>query len=97
METQSNFGALIQTDAETSKFTKSFSCPHIGLSRLYLDESNLIQFTYLRGQWDGESCNLETASLFASLLSYVECKSISLYPQAHPEMEWVEILWLGIQ
>lgn len=50
METQSNFGALIQTDAETSKFTKSFSCPHIGLSRLYLDESNLIQFTYLRGQ-----------------------------------------------
>lgn len=48
MEVQSNFVALIQTDVDTSEFTKSFPCQHLAHSLLYLDESNSIQFTYLR-------------------------------------------------
>lgn len=45
MEMQSNFGAVIQTDAEA---TKLFSCPYLVLSLLYLDEPNSIQFIHLR-------------------------------------------------
>jgi len=42
---QSNFGALIQTDAKDSKFTKLFPCQYLALFPQYLDESNSIQFT----------------------------------------------------
>lgn len=49
------------------------------------------------GNKTGKAGNLEMASLFASILSNVECKSISLSSQVHSEVEWVEILWLCIQ
>lgn len=45
----------------------------------------------------GRAVDLETASLCASPLSKAECKNVFLSSQAHPGMEWAEILWLGTQ
>ena len=95
MEVQSNFVALIQTDVDTSEFTKSFPCQHLALSLLYLDESNSIQFTYLRERTMRKEKLLtwnQHLSLHQSPLSNVECKSVFLPSQAYPGMEWVEIL-----
>lgn len=92
------FCSFNPTDVDTSKLTKSVPCQHIALSLWCLDESNnSIPLSEGEDNEKGSAVDLETASLCASPLSKAECKNVFLSSQAHSGMEWVEILWLGIQ